>query len=370
MAQSKLYNLCKTIAMMIPQIKRHVAYTRSLEKQLEEITTHNNVMSIENTKHVKQIESLIIENRERRNLIATLYGLQEYYSDLFIEGAYSRVVTFTLTIGCPIQCRYCPQSQFVKAYMKRTNPVKSMSYETFCEILSKIPTNVPIRFTGFVENFTHPEAMKIFMKALDTHPVMVYSTMYNASIDDYEELRTHPNLKTLSLHLPDCYGNTVFPITDSYKILLNYIVTNPPTHAIFYTSCLGIDGGVAHEIADIIHVSSNAIASYHGLVYENFINHGDAKLACMVDCMRPQNPLSGVLPVLPNGEVLACTQDAELTTVIGNILDVNSLDELLASPARAEFIRGLDDSSLNTICRKCELGMKKTVGNPLDARGV
>ena len=344
---SVIYNIGKKAAMLFPPIKRHVAYTRDLEERLEELT---------------------LRDREKRNLIGTLYGLQEYHSDLFVDGVYRHVVTITSKVGCPINCRYCPQDQFVAAYMKRPNPVLSLSYEYFCSILDKIPSDTQVRFTGFVENMANPECIPMIKKALETHKVMVYSTMFNADISDYEAFRDHCNLTTFCLHLPDCFGNTRFPITDKYRDLLKYIVQNPPAHALFWTSCLGEGGGVSPDIADIIQTHANPISSFTGLVYDNFLHHGNAELICLRDSSRIQDERAGVIPVLPNGDVVACTQDSELTSIIGNIFQVSSLEELLHSEGRSKFYKGLKDASLNTICRTCEMAVKNTYGTPLDTR--
>ena len=335
------YKLAKKVAKNIPAIKTRIAYTRSLEEQLRELT---------------------MRDMEKRNLIETLHGLQEYVSDLFVEGSYRKVVTITSKVGCPVVCRYCPQDQFVNAYLKRPNPIMQMTYDTFCTILNKIPSEVLVRFTGFVENMANPDCIPMIMKALEQHHVQIYSTMFNASVEDYESFRSHPNLATFCLHLPDMFGNTKFPITDKYKSLLRHIVLNPPVHGLFWTSCLGVGGGVMEEIADIITANPNPISSYLGTVYDNYLHHGNADLECHRDSSRIQEEYAGVMAVLPNGEVLACTQDCELTAIIGNILEVESLDELLQSEERKKLRRGLTDPSLNTICRRCELAVKKSVG--------
>jgi radical SAM protein with 4Fe4S-binding SPASM domain len=286
-------------------------------------------------------------------------GLQEYKSDLIVDGEYRNVAPITTVIGCPISCKYCPQKTFVRTYMERPNPKKELSFDDFRVILSKMKTDVIVSFTGMVEPFANPKALDMILYAMDKgHKVRVFSTMYNQSIDSYKAFKDHPNLKTFDIHLPDCQGNTRFPITDRYLGLLEYIVHNKPKYGRLWTSCLGIDGGTHDDIRHIINAHPNPINSVHGLLYNNRLHHGNAKLSCKFDCSRMDNPKAGVGMIFPNGDVTGCTQDWELKHIIGNILEADSWEELMQSEARKIFIRGLEDPKLNTICRTCELAVK------------
>jgi sulfatase maturation enzyme AslB (radical SAM superfamily) len=275
-------------------------------------------------------------------LIAVLYAKQEYYSDLYVDGKYRQVASLTLSVGCPINCKYCAQKQFLKAYYKSTNPVKMLTYNNFIKIIERIPKDVIISFTGFVEPFANPDCLKMVMRALETHKIRLYSTIYNVTIDDYEKFCDHHNLITFDIHIPDNQYNTVFPITDNYKNLLRYIMQKIPKYATFIVCCLGIDGGPRAEVAAIVQDyvrvgSGTAIDSLHGLVYQNYVYHGNAELQCLSDCGRIQEPQAGVGVILPNGDVFACSKDYELTSIIGNIFD-DTWESLMKSEKRQKFI--------------------------------
>ena len=333
--------------------------------EIEEILKSNQIYGFSSffrwldDKEENDIELIRRRKREYLNLTKTLLGIQNYQSDLIVDGIYRNVAPITTTIGCPVKCRYCPQRNFVEAYMSRPNPIQMLEMNTFKKFLGKMSKDVIISFTGMVEPFANPKTLDMILYAMEKgHMVRVFSTMYNQTIESYKTFKDHPNLKTFDLHVPDCQGNTQFSITDRYLELVRYIFNNPPKYGKLWTSCLGVDGGIHEKLKSIINVNPNPINSIHGLVYNNHVNHGDAKLSCKYDCGRLDNPNAGVGMLFPNGDVTGCTQDWELKHIIGNIHEVDSWEELMRSPQRKEFINSLEDSKITSICRTCELAIE------------
>lgn len=316
---------------------------------------------------VKSSPELISEERdEYANLLATMYSHQNYISDLIVDDEYKNVAPITTKIGCPIQCKYCPQDVLIRAYQKRKNPVMELSFETYIEMLKRIPSDVIISFTGFVEPFANPRCLDMILYALDHgYVVRVFSTLYNVSIEQYKKFKDYPNLKTLDVHLPDSNGNTRFPMTDEYKKTLEYVFKNPPKYARLWTSCLGVTSNTHEEIRSIVSVNGNPINSVHGLVYDNRLSHGNAKLKCNRDCSRIDNPKAGVGMVLPNGDVIGCTQDWELQNYIGNILEVDSWDALMQGELRENFRKALENPKIDNICTYCELAIETDQGDKI-----
>src|SRR5580658_4188911 len=75
---------------------------------------------------------------------------------------------FTLMVGCPLKCTFCPQDRLRGVYGKNT---KYMSLDDFKTILSKIPNHVRIDFSGMAEPWTNPDATAI-CEAGGTAPIM------------------------------------------------------------------------------------------------------------------------------------------------------------------------------------------------------
>lgn len=316
---------------------------------------------------VKASPDLIREEREEfANMMATMYSHQNYVSDLIVEDDYKNVAPITTRIGCPVSCKYCPQDVLVRKYRKRENPVMDLSMETFQKILEKIPEDVIISFTGFVEPFSNPDCLDMILYALDNgYIVRVFSTLYNVSIEDYRKFKDHKNLKTLDIHLPDSNGYTKFPITDSYKKTLEYVTAHPPRYARLWTSCLGVTSHTHEDIRHIISVPGNPVNSVHGLVYDNRLFHGTAKLRCNRDCSRIDNEKAGVGMILPNGDVIGCTQDWELQNCIGNILQADSWADLMQGEARRRFREALENPAIDNICSYCELAVETDQGDKI-----
>jgi radical SAM protein with 4Fe4S-binding SPASM domain len=277
-----------------------------------------------------------------------------------VDGIYRNALVVTTAVGCPIKCRYCPQDNFIKSYCKHPgNEIKFLSFTDYKNYLAKVPSGTIVSFTGFVEPFVNSECLKMIQYTLDKgYKVRVFSTMYNQSIADYESFAHHENLKTFDLHLPDTDSNTVFPITERYKELLQHIVFNKPKYGRFWTSLLGVGTQVKEEIRNIIDVTPNAINSVHSLVYENGLNHGNASLSCKYDCSRIDNLQAGIIMLLPNGNITVCTQDWELKHIIGNINEFDDWESILTSPKRINFRDGMTNPQIKNICRTCELAVK------------
>lgn len=328
-------------------------------------TYANFIFYIENI--VKNSPDLIREEREEyANMMATMYSHQNYISDLIVEGEYKNVAPITTKIGCPISCKYCPQDILIREYLKRDNPIMELSLEKFKEMLDRIPKDVIVSFTGFVEPFANPKCIDMILYALDNgYVIRVFSTLYNVSIEDYKKFKDYKNLKTLDIHLPDSNGNTRFAMTEQYKETLKYIIENPPKYARLWTSCLGVTSHTHKEIREIISVAGNPINSVHGLVYDNRLSHRGARLRCNRDCSRIDNPKAGVGMILPNGDVVACTQDWELENCIGNIFEVNSWDEIMQGELRSKFRDALDNPRIDNICTYCELALEVDQGDKI-----
>jgi hypothetical protein len=62
--------------------------------------------------------------------------------------------------------------------------------------------------------------------------------------------------------------------------------------------------------------------------------------------------------LLPNGDVALCCCDWGLKHVLGNLF-VSDYDDLIKSQEFLRLLKGLEDSSLDILCRYCERVNKK-----------
>src|SRR5258708_2848038 len=118
---------------------------------------------------------------------------------------------FTLMVGCPLKCTFCPQDTLRGIYGE-TN-AKYMSLEDFKAIIAKVPNHVRIDFSGMAEPWANPDATAMLRHTLERGFAMaIYTTLYDMSVEDgtvvVDLLKRHASqIEVLCLHLPDRNGN-------------------------------------------------------------------------------------------------------------------------------------------------------------------
>lgn len=237
----------------------------------------------------------------------------------------SELIEITTRIGCSVNCKkYCPQELLVKSY-KGSN---EMSLSSFKTILSTVPAEVIVVFSGFCEPFLNRECIDMIEHASKKgHKIILNTTLVGATVSDIERLK-HTNLVRVILHLPDG-ENANIPITDEYKNVLCLMLTTIPV---------------------IQFVSMNSLFSSNNR--ENFVK-GRAPLKWYpITCAKFNN----IQPVvLPNGDVYLCCMDFGLRHRIGNLL-TGSYQKLKNSPVLVE----IQESNLfisDTLCKRCSYAL-------------
>ena len=63
-------------------------------------------------------------------------------------------IDLTLSIGCRLNCHYCPQKRLVSQYVNNgSNPQDEMSMETFKKVLKNVRIGGSVCFSGMCEPF-------------------------------------------------------------------------------------------------------------------------------------------------------------------------------------------------------------------------
>ena len=123
---------------------------------------------------------------------------------------YSASLEITTSVpkgGCTVDCIICPQKLLIDQY----DGDRFMKLDTFKTFLDKVPNEVIIIFSGFVEPWLNKNATDMLYHAHQKgHPVSVYTTGVGMQPEDVERLTQIPyfwNHKNGSggfcLHLPD-----------------------------------------------------------------------------------------------------------------------------------------------------------------------
>lgn len=77
-------------------------------------------------------------------------------------------IEVTTRIGCPIRCKYCPQSLLSCRYNELfPNAPKMLSYETFEKCLINLGPERGVHFTGFAEPWSNPDCTRFLLLAIE-----------------------------------------------------------------------------------------------------------------------------------------------------------------------------------------------------------
>jgi|HubBroStandDraft_1064217.scaffolds.fasta_scaffold89403_1 hypothetical protein len=271
---------------------------------------------------------------------------------------------FTLMVGCPLKCTFCPQDKLRGVYGKNT---KYMSLEDFKSILSKIPNHVRIDFSGMAEPWANPDATAMLRHTLSLgYSVAVYTTLYDMTPEDgsavVEMLRQHaPRIEVLCLHLPDRNGNMRgWRYNAEYEANLRAFIALGMSGILRNFQVMTMDqGGKPHQHLDHLGIQLGAWTGHTraGNVGEEEVpgqgiatmpEHHSA-VSCSFTPFYDQNVC------LPNGDVVLCCMDYSLKHKIGNLLEQNYY-EMFASGGLSGLIgeNMIPRFSRDSLCKTCD----------------
>ena len=282
--------------------------------------------------------------------------MREKYGIVHHDGP---VMELTTMIGCPVMCTFCPQDNLRDNYGKDT---KYMQPVDLLKVLTKLPKNTRIDFSGMSEPWANPEATSMLEMVLYLRfKVAIYTTLYGMTDPERvkKALETHPEqVEVVMLHLPDANGNM-----KGWK--------NSPEwmESLRVMSQLSLPCGVGAMTMD----GSGLVApELQGIVgrLPGWKGHTRAdslpveQVAGQALSMTPRNefaltcastPFYDRNVLLPNGDVVLCCMDYNLKHVIGNLLD-QTYEDMMQGDKLAQIIKmneaaGFDKCS---ICKSCE----------------
>ncbi len=116
----------------------------------------------------------------------------------------TRHLEITTACGCPNDCRVCPQQAFKSAYKGKLR----LSYEDFEAVLSRLPKDVTLIFSGFSEPFVNSDCIKMVeLASRQGRKTIINTTLVGATMQDIDRL-ARCRVYAINLHLPDNLGNT------------------------------------------------------------------------------------------------------------------------------------------------------------------
>ena len=268
----------------------------------------------------------------------------------------------TTMIGCPILCSFCPQDKLVKNYTGD----KYLSLKNYQLMLSKIPKNVRIDFSGMSEPWANKECTDMLEHTLENgYEVAIYSTLYGMNKEIAERvhsllLKFAKSIRVICIHLQDNNKNMKgLKIDDEWIFALNNFIDLYNKKIIVDFQFITMD---SEKKLDPLLVSLNdflinfnahdrAGSLNNNQVLDqniNIVKNIKGAIKCSFTDKYDQNVL------LPDGSVLLCCMDYGKKHVIGNLLKQN-YNEIYNSNSMNKLILSNSKSSCTeSICRNCE----------------
>ena len=265
------------------------------------------------------------------------------------------VMEVTTTVGCPIDCKYCPQSNLLEAYK---SPVRVLTLEDFKRYLDKLPRGISISFAGFAEPFLNPQCAEMILYAhINGFQVSLYTTLMGMSTRDWETIR-NIEFRHFDLHFPDTLNASKIPVSDPYLKLLERVIIERRR---WCSTDFGAAHGPLHPKVKALlgkypawhHVGisppSLPVHDRAGLVMdppEMPHRYFPGKVRCMNNEMLDRNVL------LPDGSVTLCCMDFGLAHVLGN-LNAQSYREIMDGEPLRQVKALMNTAGESLICRHC-----------------
>ncbi len=279
---------------------------------------------------------------------------------------------FTLMVGCPLKCTFCPQDTLRGIYGKNT---KYLSLENFKTILSKVPNHVRIDFSGMAEPWANPDATAMLRHALESgFTVAIYTTLYDMGPVD-REIVVHllhdyaTRIEVLCLHLPDRHGNMRgWRYSTDYEATLRAFISLGMSGVLPNFQVMTMDsGGKPHH--DLDHMGIQ-LGSWTG--HSRAGNVGEADVPGQGLAAMPEHHSAvscGFTPFydqnvcLPNGDVVLCCMDYSLKHKVGNLLEQDYY-EMFSAGGLARLIgeNMAPRFSRDSLCKTCDRAKVHNVG--------
>jgi hypothetical protein len=255
----------------------------------------------------------------------------------------------TTVVGCPINCRFCPQKELVRRYFA-TSDKRELDFSSFTRLVEKLPLDVSIHFSGMSEPWSNPECTEMLLYAAGRgHLISVYSTLVGLTEAGFERMRG-VQFNYFVIHVPDAEGNSPIPVPSAYLALLERVFDTPlRVRSERQISCHGTPRSEVSALLRGRFPVLDEVIDRAGNIEEGV--SVPCRMAGRITCTRAGRSIDRNV-LLPDGRVLLCCMDYGMRHVLGNLWE-SSYQQLL-NGAEASCVRAaMDDESLPLLCRDC-----------------
>ena len=304
------------------------------------------------------IKNLNIENKiVVKNNKKDIKSVNKYWS--ITDWPTMEITTTIPKKGCVVDCVFCPQRTLQKVWDSKhftTHKERTMSMEQFKIAIDKLPTEVRITFSGFIEPYMNKHCSDMMVYAHEQgHRVSVFTTAVGMKLEDVEKIKHIPFCGGpnggFTLHLPDQERRAKHPVTDKYikvvEALKNANISN------FMVMAMGTTHNkVTHLYPDY---EVNKYKMWHragNLVGEAQLKPELTEVMNEVETVfRNDERTCGCIEdlyhniLLPNGDVSLCCMDYNLEEILGNLY-TQEYDDIMPKK-----------NTTYDMCSRCENGV-------------
>ena len=290
------------------------------------------------------------------------HGIRRYQEHAYALNAGTPFVAVTTRIGCKNCCEFCPQDTFIRAYKKRLSDFHPgldpqpeemlLSLDTFKRLLGRIPKNFAINFAGFSEPWLAPDCTDMVLAAhARGHRIRVLTTLVGMGPADVMKLTGMP-FELFSVHAADEGPTTRIPMDETMMNTLRAVEKRGFSQLEFHNH-----SGRPHpnfvKVFGRFEIRTAGVVDRAGNLAREGKMPEPKRISGRIRCgFNPQSTKLANNILLPNGDVVLCCEDYGLKHVLGNLNSADLLSLYEAEPYRT-IKRGLDDESIDLLCRYC-----------------
>ena len=277
-----------------------------------------------------------------------------FFEKVLNNDAFNRpLIQVTPKLGCSVNCHFCPQDVFIKAFSDgKRKPV--MSLQEFKCCLDKTPTSTIIEFAGFVEPFLNPEAADMILYVAETgREVSLFTTLVGMDKGIWDKLKDVPFRKVV-LHLPDEKQYANIPMTDEYFELLRKMVASKKPDGSNFIDLVNSQAEIHPKVMEII---SGKVLVWSGDLIDRAGNlEVEGARSAVVEegpiyCKTAAHVDHNIL--LPDGSLVLCCMDMGMKHVIGNLLE-ESYEDIMHGKIIKDIRKKMAEGNLNSLlCKTC-----------------
>jgi len=261
-----------------------------------------------------------------------------------------KALEITTKVGCNNFCKYCPQNLLIRSYSKRSKTF-FLSFKNFSNILSKIPKEVNITFSGFCEPFLNKDCFKMIeLASKKGYEVSLNTTLTGMSLEDAKKIKD-VLIDDFCIHLPNEKKDEKIFVDDKYIQILQTLLKSKMDIKFV---CFGEPNRKVGEILKSWGISKKEYVikvedlnnRAGNLSFSKPLKKGKGSLICSEERLE-KNVL------LPNGDVVLCCMDYCLEHTLGNLLK-QSYDRLFKGKEFVKLKAKLEQGGGGTLCKSCE----------------